>query len=218
MLLLPYYPLYGTVLWCLCVVALLQTLAIHDCAYRMRPLAKWVLMQDMDEYLEVVPPATARKLLEAHEGRPWITTGCIVFSVLHCIGSIDPLTDTNTNTNSNGDGSARNGREGAETVGHGDKGNQGGKGDSNSANSSYVSSNRYFRSISRDANRFLLAPMQFRWPHIYCQAQKVDDSNFCTGQLGHRKYFVNPRKVCELPGAADASYRRPVTYCSYWSH
>lgn len=61
-----------------------QGLAIQDCLYRARPLAKWVFMHDFDEFLVVTPPTTVPQLLRKYEDKAWITHGCIVFGIHEC--------------------------------------------------------------------------------------------------------------------------------------
>eukprot|EP00897_Mesotaenium_endlicherianum_P005255 jgi/Mesen1/4758/ME000242S03933 len=61
-----------------------QGLAVMDCAFRHRFSAQWVFMHDFDEYLSVSPPATVRGLLDEHRGKPYITHGCMVWSIHKC--------------------------------------------------------------------------------------------------------------------------------------
>lgn len=61
-----------------------QDLAINDCLYRTRSLARWVLSWDMDEYLHFVPPTTLPALLEQYKYTPWISFGKIDFDLNHC--------------------------------------------------------------------------------------------------------------------------------------
>ncbi|CAM6091205.1 unnamed protein product [Calypogeia fissa] len=59
-----------------------QDLAINDCLYRTRNIARWVLSWDMDEYLHLHPPL--RALLEQVQVAPWVSFGKIDFSLSHC--------------------------------------------------------------------------------------------------------------------------------------
>ncbi|CAI5535535.1 unnamed protein product [Closterium sp. Naga37s-1] len=53
-----------------------QALSTHDCLYGNRHGARWLLFADLDEFVEVLPPATLQQLLQDNAGRPWITFGC----------------------------------------------------------------------------------------------------------------------------------------------
>lgn len=55
-----------------------------DCLYRSREIAKWIVFQDFDEYLEVVPPLTLPAVLRQHQGRAFITHGSYLFSAERC--------------------------------------------------------------------------------------------------------------------------------------
>lgn len=61
-----------------------QDLALNDCLYRTRDLARWILSWDMDEYLLVRPPQNLTALLEKHKDAPWISFGKIDFALNRC--------------------------------------------------------------------------------------------------------------------------------------
>ncbi|CAI5987749.1 unnamed protein product, partial [Closterium sp. NIES-65] len=61
-----------------------QALSTHDCLYGNRHGARWLLFADLDEFVEVLPPATLQQLLQDNAGRPWITFGCTVFNSSFC--------------------------------------------------------------------------------------------------------------------------------------
>lgn len=96
---------------CRGVVLTWQILAANDCAYRMRQRASWVFMQDLDEYFEVVPPRTTAQLLQAYHDRSWLTTGCLVFSIHHCLWT-DKGGDTTSITSNSGSSSDSGGSGG----------------------------------------------------------------------------------------------------------
>ena len=45
---------------------------------------------------------------------------------------------------------------------------------------------------------FIIERILFRWPGLYCATEdknKFPDREYCLDHFGHRKYFLNPRKV-----------------------
>ena len=61
-----------------------QILSLHDCLYRSRVKAKWVLVLNWDEYMYVPPPTTLLNVLAKYEGRPWLTHGTLVWATEMC--------------------------------------------------------------------------------------------------------------------------------------
>ena len=50
----------------------------------------------------------------------------------------------------------------------------------------------------RGEGAFILERLIFRWPGLFCAVEdesKFPDRNYCLDHYGHRKYFLNPRKV-----------------------
>ncbi|CAI7915701.1 unnamed protein product [Closterium sp. NIES-53] len=61
-----------------------EHLAIQDCIYRTRNAARWLLVSDIDEYLQIPPPLSLPALLQEHESLPWLTFGATAFNGSFC--------------------------------------------------------------------------------------------------------------------------------------
>eukprot|EP00271_Cylindrocystis_brebissonii_P003634 TRINITY_DN1480_c0_g2_i1.p1 TRINITY_DN1480_c0_g2~~TRINITY_DN1480_c0_g2_i1.p1 ORF type:complete len:575 (-),score=74.04 TRINITY_DN1480_c0_g2_i1:398-2122(-) len=62
-------------------------LALNDCAFRFRSLARWLLTMDSDEYLHVKPPESMSSLLLKNKDRPFLTFGSLWWSTELCRSS-----------------------------------------------------------------------------------------------------------------------------------
>lgn len=66
-----------------------QMLSIYDCIGSMAMKAKWVFFLDLDEFLEAIPPATVRSILEKHENNSWLSHGALWWDVTKCIDTVE---------------------------------------------------------------------------------------------------------------------------------
>lgn len=126
------------------VVSWGQKLAIADCIYRTRYLAKWVFMGDLDEYIHVRPPDTLMSLLPQHELKAWVSHGAFNWDLSRCLDHI---------------GQNKNGK--SEEL-------------------------------------FMVERIRYRSKVAHCitpEGMNITDVNMCYSAWGHRKYFLNPRRV-----------------------
>ena len=61
-----------------------QVLSLNDCIYRMRLIARWVVLFDLDEFLFVKPPHSLRSLLQQHANAPYLSFGALQWSTKLC--------------------------------------------------------------------------------------------------------------------------------------
>ncbi|GJP35537.1 hypothetical protein CLOM_g20045 [Closterium sp. NIES-68] len=187
-----------------------QALSSHDCMYRHRHEARWLLFADLDEFVEVLPPNTLQQLLQDNAGRPWITFGCTVFNSSFC----RPQEQWNGGTTRRrrlllGEGGLR--EEYPEQWNGGTARRRRrlllGKGELRETekqpherwNVGAARRRLLLGEEERDEGRasqpFIIEGVKYQWPHPYCMNASLFPDHLCLDQFGHRKYILNPRRV-----------------------
>ncbi|CAI7802685.1 unnamed protein product [Closterium sp. NIES-53] len=165
-----------------------EHLAIQDCIYRTRNAARWLLVSDIDEYLQIPPPLSLPALLQEHESLPWLTFGATAFNGSFC----SPL-QLPPQAAGRGEGEGEGGG-GGEGNGGGEEGEEERK-----------------RAAAMAANEaksaFAVERMQFRWPHPVCSATDVYSPSQCLDEEGTRRYILDPRRVNTATANSVASSR-----------
>ncbi|CAI7848673.1 unnamed protein product [Closterium sp. NIES-53] len=206
-----------------------QALSTHDCLYGNRHRARWLLFADLDEFVEVLPPATLQQLLQDNAGRPWITFGCTVFNSSFCRPQ-EPWNGGTTRRRrrrllqkggdqggllkclkirpeelwTGGTTWRRRRRLLEGEGGQGGEGGGGGGGEGDWESSGMVSS-----------RPFIVEGVRSQWPHAYCMNTSLYPDHLCLDQFGHRKYVLNPRRV----SLAQVSHRLSLSGCMVaWVH
>eukprot|EP00271_Cylindrocystis_brebissonii_P005131 TRINITY_DN17079_c0_g1_i2.p1 TRINITY_DN17079_c0_g1~~TRINITY_DN17079_c0_g1_i2.p1 ORF type:complete len:572 (-),score=66.48 TRINITY_DN17079_c0_g1_i2:454-2169(-) len=62
-----------------------QHVAMWDCMFRSRTVAKWIAFLDFDEYLQAIPPYTMGSYLKEHNDKSWISHGVVWWGVESCM-------------------------------------------------------------------------------------------------------------------------------------
>ncbi|CAI5480045.1 unnamed protein product [Closterium sp. Yama58-4] len=195
-----------------------QALSTHDCLYGNRHNAQWLLFADLDEFVEVVPPATLQQLLQNNAGRPWITFGCTVFNSSFCHPE-EPWHGGPTRRRrlllgegEQGGAEQGEGEQGGllrrlkrqpEEPWHGGttrrsrrrllqgEGGQGGEGGGGGGEGGDWGSD----GDVAPSRPFIVEGVKLQWPHAYCMNASLYPNHLCLDQFGHRKYILNPRRV-----------------------
>ncbi|CAI5488675.1 unnamed protein product [Closterium sp. Naga37s-1] len=195
-----------------------QALSTHDCLYGNRHEARWLLFADLDEFVEVLPPATLQQLLQDNAGRPWITFGCTLFNSSFC----RPQEQWNGGTTRRrrrlllGEGQLGEAEQGGllrrlksrpeepwnggttrrrrllqgEVELGGEGGGGGGVGGGGGGGGGDWGSSGMVSS-----QPFIVEGVRYQWPHAYCMNTSLYPDHLCLDQFGHRKYILNPRRV-----------------------
>ncbi|CAI5468124.1 unnamed protein product [Closterium sp. Yama58-4] len=161
-----------------------QALSTHDCLYGNRHEARWLLFADLDEFVEVLPPATLQRLLQDNAGRPWITFGCTVFNSSFCRPQ-EPRPQELWNS-----GMTRRRRR-RLLQGEGEQGGDGGGGGGGGGGMG----DRGTGGDVAPMRPLVVEGVMYQWPHAYCMNTSLYPDHLCLDQFGHRKYILNPRRV-----------------------
>ncbi|CAI5954506.1 unnamed protein product, partial [Closterium sp. NIES-65] len=165
-----------------------EHLAIQDCIYRTRNAARWLLVSDIDEYLQIPPPLSLPALLQEHESLPWLTFGATAFNGSFCSPLQLPP-------------QAAGGGEGEGEGGGGGEGNGGGEeGEEERKRAAAMAANE-----AKAA--FAVERMRFRWPHPVCSATDVYSASQCLDEEGSRRYILDPRRAITATANSVASSR-----------
>ncbi|GJP35553.1 hypothetical protein CLOM_g20059 [Closterium sp. NIES-68] len=165
-----------------------EHLAIQDCIYRTHNTARWLLVSDIEEYLQIPPPLSLPTLLQEHESRPWLTFGVTVFNGSFC----SPL---QLPPQAGGEG------EGGGEGGEGGEGNGGGEeGEEERKRAAAMAAN-----LAKAA--WAVERMRFRWPHPVCSATDVYSPSQCLDEEGSRRYILDPRQAVTATANSVASSR-----------
>ncbi|CAI5496369.1 unnamed protein product [Closterium sp. Naga37s-1] len=160
----------------------------EDCIYRTRNAARWLLVSDIDEYLQIPPPLSLPVLLQEHESLPWLTFGATAFNGSFCSPLQLPP-------------QAAGGGEGDGEGGGGEEGTGGGEEEEEERK----------RAAAMAANEakaaFAVERMRFRWPHPVCSATDVYSASQCLGEEGSRRYILDPRQAGTATANSVASSR-----------
>ncbi|GJP54818.1 hypothetical protein CLOM_g13855, partial [Closterium sp. NIES-68] len=120
-----------------------QVMIVNDCVYRFRPLSKWIMYLDYDEFIfingqERMPtPLSVHHFLMPYEGMPYVSHGSLWWDCERCLPSEGP-----------------------------------------------------------DDPRRPLERMLWHGPGIFCRAKGNNTkASMCLDHYGHRKLFVDPRRV-----------------------
>ncbi|CAI5535549.1 unnamed protein product [Closterium sp. Naga37s-1] len=209
-----------------------EHLAIQDCIYRTRNAARWLLVSDIDEYLQIPPPLSLPALLQEHESLPWLTFGATAFNGSFC----SPL-QLPPQAAGRGEGEGEGGG-GGEGNGGGEEGEEERKRAAamaaNEAKSAFAVERMRFRWVkcgvggptpcallptstapasawTKRAHPFLTFPLPLvlprRWPHPVCSATDVYSPSQCLDEEGTRRYILDPRRVNTATANSVASSR-----------
>ncbi|CAI5962040.1 unnamed protein product [Closterium sp. NIES-64] len=160
----------------------------EDCIYRTRNAARWLLVSDIDEYLQIPPPLSLPALLQEHESLPWLTFGATAFNGSFCSPLQLPP-------------QAAGGGEGEGEGGGGGEGNGGGEeGEEERKRAAAMAANE-----AKAA--FAVERMRFRWPHPVCSATDVYSASQCLDEEGSRRYILDPRRAITATANSVASSR-----------
>ncbi|CAI5942231.1 unnamed protein product, partial [Closterium sp. NIES-64] len=160
----------------------------EDCIYRTRNAARWLLVSDIDEYLQIPPPLSLPALLQEHESLPWLTFGATAFNGSFCSPLQLPL-------------QAAGAGEGEGEGGGGGEGNGGGEeGEEERKRAAAMAANE-----AKAA--FAVERMRFRWPHPVCSATDVYSASQCLDEEGSRRYILDPRRAITATANSVASSR-----------
>ncbi|CAI7880249.1 unnamed protein product [Closterium sp. NIES-54] len=184
-----------------------EHLAIQDCIYRTRNAARWLLVSDIDEYLQIPPPLSLPALLQEHESLPWLTFGATAFNGSFC----SPL-QLPPQAAGRGEGEGEGGG-GGEGNGGGEEGEEERKRAAamaaNEAKSAFAVERMHV--WTKRAHPFPTFPLPLvlprRWPHPVCSATDVYSPSQCLDEEGTRRYILDPRRVNTATANSVASSR-----------
>lgn len=160
-----------------------QLLAQHDCFYRSRYRARWVLVADFDEY--IWPRNTSGvpllDFLDRHNGTSVVTHGASWFDIARCRPPAHHELEVKlTHEELEAPAGAADG-EGAAQL---------------HASADLVHAARADRATRGTGEAFGVEQFSFRWPKV-CFRDDYDPK-YCPLELGHRKYFADPRLVLKM--------------------